>query len=169
LVLREVIGLDIVPQPVFALRQWLDSSQQLDQRGFTRAVHANQSMTRNHNGDRIECISHAHGTVGGGLSQSLRELAIRKDSPQRNGSQRRPHLLLEGSPTGVDRNTIYAAEVARQIGVHPAAEAKRVSCLAQTDPPVAGVQQLYHSLLITGVVKGAQTLTVRDNENSPDR
>src|SRR6266851_1498101 len=42
LVLREVIGLNIVPKPVFALSQRLDSRQQLDQRGFPRSVHAYQ-------------------------------------------------------------------------------------------------------------------------------
>ena len=42
MVLREVIGLHIVAEAVFALREWFYSSEQLDQRGFSRAIHANQ-------------------------------------------------------------------------------------------------------------------------------
>ena len=42
LILREVIRLGVVAQYVFARRERLGARQQLDQRGFARAVHAHQ-------------------------------------------------------------------------------------------------------------------------------
>ena len=49
LVLREVVGLHVVPQAEFAGRHRLLAGQQLDERGFARAVHA-------HQGDAVAAI-----------------------------------------------------------------------------------------------------------------
>ena len=42
LVLRKVVGIDVVSQPVLALGQRFGLRQQLDQRGFPGAVHSHQ-------------------------------------------------------------------------------------------------------------------------------
>src|SRR6266568_2679537 len=45
LILGKIIELNVMPEAILALRQRFDSGEQLDQRGFSCAVHAHQSNT----------------------------------------------------------------------------------------------------------------------------
>src|SRR5262249_23229327 len=97
------------------------------------AVGPDHAMARHDDRDRVRAVRRADRADGARLADHACDLAVRDRPPERDATERRPHLPLECGPSRVERDVGERRAVAGEVGAETADDAGGVGHATQVE------------------------------------
>ncbi len=126
-------------------------------------------MAGNDDRHRVLAVRGANRAPGGRPPDGPRELRVGHGRPGGHAAKRHPYIALEGSAARLDQDVVHGAEVAREVGVDPTADAERIAGRLESRGAIARGELGEHAATAVAKVEAHEALVPGHDDDAADR
>ena len=118
---------------------------------------------------RVPAVRGANRAPGGRPPDGPRELGVGHGRPGGHAAKRHPYIALEGSAARLHQDVVHGAEVTREVGVDPTADAERIAGRLESRGAIARGEPGEHAATAMAKVEAHEALVPGRDDDAADR